>query len=161
MTILTSSDRTIALLHTWAEFIQWPCITLQAFCLSNSQNTNTTNTRPAAAQLLLSLSQWGVGQTSVDSGVAPVRLMIHTQCFANLRVSTHTSAHASPASQPLGYCATIRHQKLSSDERTHERCLPWMHTRLLCNIWISQGQYDSALCLRVTNAFSGLWCVLQ
>lgn len=102
--ILTYSGSQIAFLRTWPyrkiEFILRSCITRFAFCFSNSLSTNTTNTRPAAPQLLLSLSQWGVGQTSVDSGVAPVSLMIHTQCFANLRVSTHTSAHASPASQP-------------------------------------------------------------
>lgn len=64
-----------------------------SLCLPNSLRTNTGNT--SAPPLLLSLSQWGVGQACVDSGVAPVSLMIHTQCCANLRVSTHTNdAHA-------------------------------------------------------------------
>lgn len=66
-----------------------------SLCLPNSMSTNTANTRPGAPPLLLSLTQWGVGQACVDSGVAPVSPMIHTQCCANLRVSTHTNgAHA-------------------------------------------------------------------
>lgn len=62
-----------------------------SLCLPNSLSTNTANTSPGAPPLLLSLSQWGVGQACVDSGVAPLSLMIHTRHCANLRVSTHTN----------------------------------------------------------------------
>lgn len=87
-----------------------------SLCLPNSMSTNTANTHPGAPPLLLSLTQWGVGQACVDSGVAPVSPMIHTQCCANLRVSTHTNgAHALPAGGLL-----CNNRTLSLALHTHE-----------------------------------------
>lgn len=121
-------------------------------CLLNSLSTNTSNTSMGAPTLPLSLSQWGVGWTCVDSGVALVSQMIHSQCCANLRVSTH-QLYTRLASHPEAYCATIWHWKLSLALQTHEEnsnVLSCMHTHSLCNIWVSLGHYNSTHDLNIT-----------
>lgn len=127
----------------------WACI-----CLSLSTNTAHTSL-VAAPPLLLSLTQWGVGQAELDSGVASVSLMIHALCCANWQVSTHSnSTHAYKVASWWLIVQHKGHPKLEEKTPEYKTASIFEHSHLLCNIWVSLGQYDSALSLKITKSHS-------
>lgn len=99
-----------------------------SLCLSNSPSTNTANRSPAAPQLLLSLSQWGGDQTSVDSGVAPLSLMIHTMFCQSAGLNTHWCTRL--VSQPASRWRIVQLQhrnNFSCADSQEQNGLCWTH----------------------------------
>lgn len=104
---------------------RWDCV-----CLTHWEQTQLILVW--VHPLRLSLLLWGFGQACVDSGVSRVSPVIHTQCCANQRVSTHINgAHT----YPTYLWFIVKHDQNGPEFCRHmSRTLSLGRTRFCCAI---------------------------